>query len=82
MRVLNKFKTVADNIIAVYGKPNHVTDKTMRLSWIGHLTALAVYLIPVGEITLGKDDELEGTTNIDVFLFTKDKYLDILKSGV
>lgn len=82
LKVLNKFKAIADDIIAVYGNPNHVTEKTMILSWIGNHTALSVYLTPVGEITLGKDDELEGTTNIDVFFFTKDKYLGLMKSGI
>lgn len=54
----------------------------MMLSWVGNQTALSIYLTPVGEISLGNDGELGGTTNIDVFFFTKDKYLGILKSVI
>ncbi|MCO6564824.1 MAG: hypothetical protein J6581_05210 [Apibacter sp.] len=54
----------------------------MMLSWVENQTALSIYSTPVGEITLGSDGELGGTTNIDVFFLTKDKYLGIIKSVI
>ncbi|WP_141656205.1 hypothetical protein [Apibacter mensalis] len=59
-----------------------MTDKTMMLSKVGNQTALSIYLTPVGEITLGNDGELGGTTHIDVFFLTKDKYLGIIKGVI
>ncbi|CVK16229.1 hypothetical protein Ga0061079_105189 [Apibacter mensalis] len=54
----------------------------MMLSKVGNQTALSIYLTPVGEITLGNDGELGGTTHIDVFFLTKDKYLGIIKGVI